>query len=364
MNITQQRLTNHHLSQTLFTEPAQAVAWLGAVQAQDFAHARHAVGIRCAGVNEADVFRAIAERTIIRTWAMRGTLHLIAAADVRWLVSLVAPFVMARAGSMTRQLGLDGATLARSNAIIQHTLAGNRQLTRQALLTALEKEGFSATGQYGSHLLYHAALTGLICLGEPQGKQDTYTLLDEWLPPTPPLTQEEALAELARRYFQSHGPATVSDFVSWAGLPVGKAREGIVGAMLSLLEETIEGKVYLRPRTQPPVSHPAPTVYLLPGFDEYFLGYKDRSLVLDPQYNERVMTFNGIFRPTIVIDGQVVGTWQRAVKKKEVIVTLAPFRPLAEGEYEAVHAAAGQYSSFLNLPIRFDAQLVTKPTLT
>jgi hypothetical protein len=353
MNITQQRLTNHHLSQTVFTEPAQAVAWLGAVQAQDFAHARHAVGIRCVGVNEAHIFQAIAERTIVRTWAMRGTLHLIAAADVRWLVALVAPFVMARAGSMTRQLGLDGATLARSNAIIQHTLAGKRQLTRQALLAALEKEGFPATGQYGSHLLYHAALTGLMCLGEPQGKQDTYTLLDEWLPPTPLLTQEEALAELARRYFQSHGPATVSDFVSWAGLPVGKAREGIIGAMPSLFEEEIEGKVYLRPRTQPPVPYPAPTTFLLPGFDEYLLGYKDRSLILAPQHNERVITFNGIFRPTIVVEGEVVGTWQRAVKKKEVVLTLAPFAELGEGEYEAVRAAAITYGNFLNLSITF-----------
>lgn len=340
------------------------MAWLGAVQAQDFAHARHAVGIRCVGVNEAHVFQAITERTIVRTWAMRGTLHLIAAADVRWLVSLVAPFVMARAGSMMRQLGLDEATLARSNAIIQHTLAGNQQLTRQTLLTALEKEGFPATGQYGSHLLGHAALTGLMCLGEPQGKQDTYTLLDEWLPPTPYLTQEEALAELARRYFQSHGPATVSDFASWAGLPVGKAREGIAGAMPSLFEETIEGKVYLRPRTQPPVPHSAPTTFLLPGFDEYFLGYKDRTLVLDSQYSERVMTFNGIFRPTIVLDGQVVGTWQRMVKKKEVVLTLTPFAELGEREYEAVRAAAGQYSSFLNLPVRFDAQPVIKPILT
>lgn len=351
MNFIQHRLHNHRLSQTRFTESAQAVSWMGAIQAQDFAHARHAVGLRCAGVTEAHVFQAIADRTLVRTWAMRGTLHLIAAADVRWLVSLVAPFILPRIAGVDRQLGLDEATIARSHEAIGQTLAGGQQLTREALLSALAQQGFPTTGQHGSHLLYHAALTGLICQGEPQGKQDTYTLLDEWLLPTPALTQTEALAELARRYFQSHGPATIHDFASWAGLPLNKAREGLAGIKAELIAETVGEMVYWRPRPFTLPADPSPTAHLLPGFDEYFLGYKDRSLVLDPQYNEQVATFNGIFRPTIVLDGQIVGTWQRTVKKKAVVITLAPFKPLTAGERERVIAAANPYRSFLNLPL-------------
>jgi len=184
-----------------------------------------------------------------------------------------------------------------------------------------------------------------------QGKQETFVLLDEWVPKTGALEGDEALAELAWRYFASHGPATSQDFVWWSGLLVAEARAGLELVRSRLRQETIGDQTYWLPQHTTIVKDPSPTAHLLPAFDEYFLGYRERSLVLDPKYDKRAVSSNGIFRPVIVIDGQVVGVWKRTLKKGSVIITPGPFRSLTDAENQALVEAANRYGAFLGLPV-------------
>jgi hypothetical protein len=353
-DIAHHRLYNQRIAQTKFEQPGQVVAWFGAMQGQDYASVKWAVGLRCCSATEAIIEQAIANKTIVRTWLMRGTLHLAAASDVRWMLALLGPRIIASSARRYRQLNLDAATFAHSDKILTKTLQDGRPVTRAGILLALQEAGISTAGQRGYHILGRAGLKGLICFGPIQGKQETFVLLDQWLPPGKNLERGEALAELARRYFRSHGPATLPDFVWWSGLPVADARSGLERARARLHQEKIKEQVYWLPQNQPASTISSPTVYLLPAFDEYFLGYKDRTAVLDPKYNKQAVSSNGIFRPVMVLDGQVVGIWKRTLKKREALIKLAPFNSLTAAENEAFLRAANQYGAFLGLPVSND----------
>jgi hypothetical protein len=302
---------------------------------------------------EAAVEQAIAERTVVRSWPMRGTLHFVAPADLRWMLALLTPRVVAGQKSRHRQLGLDQADFDRSRDLLTRALEGGRQLTRDAAYQVLEAAGVSTAGQRGIHILARLAQDGLLCFAARQGNQQTFALLDEWLPSARPMERDEALAELAGRYFTSHGPATREDFTWWSGLTVADARLGIELAGPRLEEETLEGRVYWHGAAEPgaaPAVSPAPsTAWLLPPYDEYTVAYRDRSAVLDPAWG-RLVSGNGIFYPTIVLDGQVAGTWKRVFKKGTVVITLSPFSPLKKKERQAIAAAAERYGAFLGLP--------------
>lgn len=357
MDIGLTRLANQGVLAQPFTQPAQVVAWLGAMQAQDYLGAFWAIGLRMANTSapptEALIEQAIADRTIIRTWPMRGTLHFVAAQDVRWLLQLLTPRQIQQAAGRYRQLELDDAVFAQSQAIMVNALHGGNELTRDELMQALERAGVATTGQRGYHLLGRAAQDGLICFGARSGKQQTFVLLDEWLAPTPPLRRDEALAELARRYFTSHGPATLPDLVRWAGITVKEAKQGVAAAGAALVQETVAGQIYWLPHPMPVVATPALPVYLLPGFDEFVLGYGERSAVLDPAFADRICPGgNGIFNATVVIDGKLAGTWKRTLKKSGVMVEWTPFQPFTPLQTAALTVAAQRYSKFLNLPLR------------
>lgn len=350
MNIGFARLNNQRIAGPLFTQARDVVAWLGALQAQDYTGALWSIGLRMTDATEQTIEQAIADRTIIRTWPMRGTLHFVAAQDVRWLLALLAPRVIAGSAGRYRQLELDDATITRSQTIISNALQGGKQLTREELLQQLDAAGVATTGQRGYHLLAHAAQQGLICFGVPSGKQQTFVLLDEWLPPTKALAREEALAELTRRYFISHGPATLQDFIGWANLTVAEAKIGLAGTGNTLIHETVGDHTYWLPHHPPETKKEATAAYLLPGFDEFILGYKDRSAVLDPTFNNRICPGgNGVFQPTMVVNGQVVGTWKRLVKKGKVLITPSPFQPLGADASAGLAAAAECYGAFLGI---------------
>jgi hypothetical protein len=304
------------------------------------------------GATERSIEQAIAERTIVRTWPMRGTLHFVAAQDVRWLLALLTPRVIARSAGRYRQLELDEATFARGKGVFAKVLQGGKQLTRDEMLQALEQAGISTAGQRGYHLLGRSAQDGLICFGTRRGKQQTFTLLDEWVPLARSLPRDEALAELTRRYFTSHGPATVQDLMHWAGLTAAEATTGLAAAGKALVQVTVADRAYWMPCEAPEINHATPSVHLLPGFDEYLLGYRDRSAVLDPAYAQRICPGgNGMFNPTLVIDGVVTGTWKRTFKGGAVVIEPAPFQPLTAAENEALSAAADRYGRFLGLPV-------------
>jgi hypothetical protein len=350
--IMHQRLYHQQIEHPRLPDVAAVASWLGAVQGQDYPGAKWSLGLRLPGSTDAQIEQAIADKIIVRTWVMRGTLHLMAAADVRWLVDLVGPRLIAGGARRYRELELDEATLTRSADILVNALAGDKQLDRRALLAILEQQGISTAGQRGIHMLSHASLQGLILQGVTYNNNPTFTRMDEALPDTLTLPRDEALAELARRYFTSRGPATFQDFVHWSGLLTRDARAGLAVAKDHLVEDKIDGESYWLSPNTPPTPKPSPTAYALPGFDEYILGYKNRDAMLDPQHAEKICPGrNGVFYPTMVIDGRVVGTWKRAFKKRSIIVTPAPFDALAADEREAFVQAVQRYGEFHQLPI-------------
>ena len=348
-DIARLRLASQHLTGTKFDTPTETVRFMGAVQAQDYAGGLWAVGLRTTNASEPMIERAIAEREIVRTWPMRRTLHFVAAEDVRWMLELLTPRVIAASAARQHYFGLDESVFARSRKALTRALAGGKQLRRAGVYERLETAGVSTADGRGLHIVARLALEGLICFGAREGKQPTFALLDEWVPASPRLERDEALAELARRYFTSHGPATVQDYVWWSGLTTKDARAGIEMAKAHLAQEKSDGQTYWLSPAMTIAKAPKPSSFLLPPYDEYTIAYKDRSAVLDPSYASRVNTGNGVFSPAVVVEGQLVGLWTRTLKKDTVVITPTPFEEFSAAARRAIARAANRYGEFLGV---------------
>jgi hypothetical protein len=350
--IAHQRLVNQRIEGEKFEKPEEVVRWLGAMQAQDYPQALWAIGLRLQSATVADVERAISDGRIVRTWPMRGTLHFVPPEDARWMLKLSASRILARDGRRLEQLGLDEEVMERCRELFYDALRGHKRLSRPEMMQVLEEAGIGTGNQRGYHILWYLSQSGLICPGPMRDKQQTFVLLDEWVPDSRELSREEALAELAGRYFASHGPATVHDLAWWAGLTVTEARSGLEATMPGLVSEKKDGKEYWMAGDAPDhTARDGSSVHLLPAFDEYLLGYKDRGAVLAVEDAQRVVPGkNGIFFPTIVVGGRVVGTWKRKLKKNSVDISLSPFAHL-DGLDERATGAAGSYSDFVGLPL-------------
>ncbi len=352
-DILRHRLYNQQIAHTEFTTPGELVAWFGAVQAQDYPAAKWALGLRLPNISEQDVEQSIADRTNIRTWPMRGTLHFVATPDVRWMLGLLTPRVIVGSAGRYRQLELDESVFARSKELLCKALQGGKQLSRDAMYRVLEAGHVSTAGQRGYHILGHLAQEQLLCFGTHDGKQPTFVLLDEWAPQTRKLAREEALAELALRYFTSHGPATVQDFVWWSGLTVADARAGLEQVKAQLVQETIAGKTYwMSPSTSTGRSSSS-LALLLPNYDEYLVAYQDRSAALARLKAKKVNpTPFEVLGHTMVIAGQVVGNWKRTFEKNSIAMTLEPFIKLTSPETEAFAKAANRFGKFWGMTVR------------
>jgi hypothetical protein len=331
--------------------PEELLRWMGAIQAQDYRQALWAIGLRLNSGTAGTVERAIAEGKILRTWPMRGTLHFVASEDAAWMLKLSAPKLLGSDGLRLRRLELDEATVGRCGEILRSALEGGKRLPRDEMMRLLEASGIATTGQRGYHILWRLSLVGLLCVGPMEGKRQSFALLDEWAPRSRSLSREEGVALLASRYFAGHGPATIRDFGHWAGLALAESRGAVAALGSSLIRETMNGKEYWSSGGSP---HPSPRgaarVRLLPGFDEYILGYEDRSEVLAPEHAGRIVPgSNGRFLPCVLVDGQVVGTWRSELKKDGFKLRLEPFAKLAASA-EAVAEAAKRYGDFLGLP--------------
>lgn len=334
------RLASQRIAAPGFDSAAEVVAHMGAMQAQDHGNALWAIGLRAPGTGTGigDVRAAIDSRAVVRTWMLRGTLHFVAGADLRWMLALVAPRAIAAQASRHRQLALDDEVFAACRKLLGKALRGTTR-TRGALFDLLNAKGIATEGQRGIHILWRLAQDGLICFGAHEGKQPSFALLDDWLPDAGPvLSRDEALATLAQRYFGSRGPASVADFAWWAGLTQADAKRALAAAA-GLRQEIVDGTaLWMAQDAQP---QRAKGVHLLAGFDEYLLGYKDRSHVLAPQFADRIAPGgNGVFKPMIVSDGQIAGTWQRSD------CTVQPFAALARAETKALAAALQRYRAF------------------
>jgi hypothetical protein len=339
------RLANQQISSTGFSRPADLLAWLCGLQAQDYGQAKWAIGSRLAHAVDADVEKAVSGKSIVRGWFMRGTLHMVAAGDVRWLLDLMAPRIVAKAAGRNRQLGLDEKTFARCAKALARSLRGGKALTRAELTETLARAGIQASGVRLSHVIQRAAVDRVISLGPRRGSEPTHVLFDEWVPEARPLEREAALGLLARRYFRSRGPATLKDFAWWSGLTGADAKAGLAGAGPGFVQEKIAGQVYWLPEGAPAAAK-ASAVHLLAGFDEYILGYADRALCLAAAHAKKLVGDNGIFRPVIVVNGKASGTWSRVLKKDRVAVEIEPFVPFGRNVRQAVAAAARRYATF------------------
>ncbi|MDD4912130.1 MAG: winged helix DNA-binding domain-containing protein [Sideroxydans sp.] len=355
MNIAALRLYQQQISNQRLATPAQIVAHLGGMQGQDLPGVKWSIGLRLPDAVQSDVDRAFDEGNILRTWPMRGTLHVVAAEDVRWMLSLTSPKNLSGSQKRRDALELDDKTLARCHQVFIQTLQGGKQKNRDEMYAALQAAGISVEGQRGYHILWNAALHGLICLASTDAKEQNYALLEEWVKPVKTKTRDEALAELAWRYFSSRGPATLKDFIWWSGLSATEARAGFEDIKVKLISETVGKTVYWMP---PDITLPKEKVraFALPGFDEYILGYQDRSVVLDPQHADKICPGgNGMFASTIVIDGQVLGTWKRTVKKNAISINTMPFDKLKTAEMPAFKQAATRYGAFMAMQINLES---------
>jgi len=331
------RLATQRLTGAPFASVGAAVAWFGAVQAQDLRGALWGIGQRVRGATEASVEQAFATRAIVRTWPMRGTLHAVAAADVHELVGLLAPRVLARAAGRYRELSIDDRVLGRARDVLAAALAGGVTLTRDELYAQLAAAGIAPTGQRGIHIIGALAMQRVLCLGAMRGRQQTFALLDEWIAPPPARDRDDILGDLARRYFTSHGPATIDDFAWWTGLPLGEARRGHAIARAGLREVAVDGEPYWHAGTRRAT---ATGVHLLPPYDEYTVAYRDRTAIVDA-----ARATNGL-APVILAGGRVVGTWTRRVARDRVIVEPALFGRTRV----ALAPALARYGAFIGKP--------------
>ena len=350
--LVQWRLQNQQLSQPIFTEAADVVRWLGAVQAQDYAGAKWAIGQRMATSNDALVEQAFTDGSLLRTHVLRPTWHFVTPADIRWLLTVTAPRVHALNAYYYRQVGLDDDCFAQCKAVLINSLQGGHQLTRAELKTALAQAGIATEMTLRvNYIMMWAELEGIICSGARRGKQFTYALLEERAPQATPMRYDEALAELTRRYFTSHGPATVKDLVWWSSLTMAEAKAGLELVKAELGSEVIGDQTFWFAPSTVEAKQTEPRAYLLPNYDE-FISYADRSAIISAEHAALMARReNTAFSHLLVYQGHIIGTWQRTVTKNKVSLTYQPFGPLAPSIQQAVVAAAQRYGTFLDCPV-------------
>jgi hypothetical protein len=344
--IVRQRLFNQHVCGTPFSSPAEAVRHLGAVQAQDYRAGLWGVGLRTKEAVEPTIERALADRTIVRTWPMRGTLHFVAAEDVRWMLPLLTPRIAARATGRHRELGLERSLFPRCRKLFEKALQGGGQRTRDEMYGLLRNAGISPDGQRGIHILQQLAQDGILCFGPRRGKQQTFVLLDEWIPRTSPRPREEALADLAQRYFSGHGPATVQDFGWWSGLPAADAKRALESSSPRLVRVSADGREYWGPGAEPPRHTQIREAVLLPPFDELLVAYKDRSPAVDPAQAGHLPS---LLSPTITVKGRIVGTWTRTLAKDKAVIVPRFFGRPGTAELRSIEEAVRRYGTFLGV---------------
>jgi hypothetical protein len=345
------RLARQRLLGTLYKTPAEAVASLGAVQSQDYPGAKWAVGQRVAKATDASIEDAFNRGDIVRVHALRPTWHFVAPADLRWIQALTGARVQRILAVYDRQLGLDGKTLAKAFRILERALRDRAYKTRAELAAALKAGGITAAGQTLARIMGHAELTALVCSGPQRGKLATYALVDERVPPSRPLTRDEALAELTRRYFTSHGPATVKDFVWWSGLTVKDARAGLdsIGAT----SERLDGlTLWHAPVARLKVAAADGSAHLLPNYDEYLVAYKDRGFVVGPTFTTMVAEQRvDIFAHFLIVDGRLAGTWRRVIANDNVRVSVELHAPLKAPARQSVQDAADRLGKFHRMKV-------------
>lgn len=336
---------------------ARVVEWIGALQSQDYASGLWSLGSRLPAMTRVDIVEALERREALRTWPMRGTLHLVPARDAAWMMDLMGSRALAAAAKRRQTLGLDEATAEKAVGVLGDALRGGGRMTRAECVAALEAAGISGGGQRAYHLLWYASQRGVTCLAPNIGSEQTFVRLDEWVPDPNLPDRDAALATMAARYVRSHGPVPRQDLAGWTGMPAAVVRRGLELAGESLVPVDVEGRemwvdaIALDAAAAAPALDPD-RVQALPGFDEYLLGFKDRAMMLGPQHTQAVVPGgNGVFQATLVRAGRVVGTWKRSSRTHDTLVSVHPFERLTGADRRAVEAAFEPYARYLDQPV-------------
>lgn len=358
-DIASNRLHNQHLTSPDFDTAKEVVNHLGAVQAQDFPAAKWALTLRMKSATESMVEQEFNSGSFVRTHIMRPTWHFVMPKDLRWMQQLTSPYVKKLLSHYDRKLEITPDLIKKSQRIIESQLKNKNFSTRKHLADALEAHKIPARGQRLGHIVMHSELDSLICsgprIGKPfgnaQGKQFSYALVDEVIPATKPLSREESMARLAKMYFSSHGPAQTKDFSWWSGLPMKEATFALELISKDLTSEIFEDKTYWFYPQNIVRAPKEPLAFLLSIFDEYTIAYKDRSALGGERYVEQFITMGNALTAVIILNGKVIGTWKRVIKKNIVEIRLSFLRTLTKSENAAVEKAAHQYGEYIQLPI-------------
>jgi len=336
------RLTAQRLAGSNLQTPAAAVAWMGAMQAQDYNMAKCAVALRCNGTDKA-VEAAYNKGDILRTHVLRPTWHFVTPAAIRWMLELTSPRILLQTRSRDQELGLTAKTVEKSHRVLTHALKGGNYLTREELVRHWEEAGIRTDNYRHYHLLMRAELDAVICSGALRGKKHTYALLEERAPSAKKFGKEKSLEMLAQCYFTSRAPATLHDFVWWSGLTVGEARQGMEMIRDTFVAKIINGKEYLCDPSADIKKGAATGIYLLPAFDEYIIGYKDRTATVTATHHRKAISSNGVFRPVILHHGKAIGLWKKITKQTKTGILPSFFETPNTSVVQAVEQAVQKF---------------------
>lgn len=349
MNIALTRLKHLHVSEPQYSIPEKVVDALVAVQGQDYAASKWAIGLRAPYLKEEDIESAFLDKKIIRSWPLRGTLHVVCSKDIYWLLDLLGPPTVSKYAAHYKKIELDPKVLKKCYSILSKNLSNWNFLTRKEISSILEKSGIITNTTRLSHILQRAGLEGLVCFGPRKDKEFTYALIEEWIPKIKRVKKpkEEALYEITKRYFDTRAPATMADFVWWSGLTVKDAKVGIESLGSKLTNFRKEDQIYYLPKKMDIVNKDKDTLFLLPAFDEFLLAYTDRKDCMDPPTKKLLTPADDLFRPILVMNGWVSGIWQRELKKDDVILKVSPYKTLNTNFKKKLNKAAEKYAGFL-----------------
>jgi len=346
--ISKLRLQNQKIEATTFAKANDVVSWMGAMQAQDYAMSKWAIGQRMLGSTDEIIEKVLNDALIIRTHVLRPTWHLISAEDVYWMLELTAPRIKSSMKSRDKQLGLTTEVYNKTFGLLEKELSDGANLSREQIAGILNAAGIKTDENRLSHILMGAELQGLICNGSRKGNKLTYGLLSERVPVRKIFSRDESLAELAKRYFTSHGPATLKDFAWWSGLSATDATKALNFVASDFRFETVGSEKYWLKPPASSFSESPDSVHLLPAFDEYLISYHDRSAALELAHNRKAVSNNGIFYPVIVLNGQVTGTWKRTIRKNKVKIETSFFAAINKKSGSLIEKEIEVYSRFLN----------------
>lgn len=350
MILDKTRLLNQQLVNPTFRKPKDLVAWMGAMQAQEYAMMKWAVGIRLKSATLQTVDKALERGEILRTHIMRPTWHLVVAEDIRWMLKLSAERIKSAFDSYAKGNGMEFSTsqITQSYDLLEKILSGNNSLTKQEISEELLRNNLCVNDHRVTYLLTRAEQDGIVCSGPDKAKKPTYALFEERVPAAKDITKDEALARLAQNYFRSHAPATLQDFVWWSGLTVNDAKQAIYLIETQLIKEQLNDQTFFIHESSRTRTRVTDSFLLLPSYDEYLISYKQRTHVLPLEHHPKAFSNNGLFYPVLLANGQVVGNWKKSVKRGQLCIEPVFWEETSVVDPSLIAAAQHQYETFIN----------------